>query len=91
MIDDKLKELIPKELLNGQDDLIDSLTNLLDLIDKSNKNNNEDCEDDEEDCGDVLSPCCNAPLDNIHGTLPLEVRCVSCSKTYLLKNLVLKK
>ena len=90
MIDNKLKELIPEELLKGQDDLIDNLNDLLDLIAKSNKIKNSDCDDVDEDCGEFLSPCCKAPLSNIHGTLPLKVECVVCLKVYLLIDLINK-
>ena len=79
---DKLKELIP----SGNDELVDSLTQLLDLIEKSSKD--EPCDDTIDDCQDLLSPCCNFALDTVFGTLPLEVVCLSCNKSYILHDLL---
>jgi hypothetical protein len=50
------------------------------------------CDDDpEEDCTEIKSPCCQEDLKTVFGTLPLEVYCTSCSKKYLLRDLVQKE
>lgn len=47
-------------------------------------------EDPDEDCSEIKSPCCQADLKTVFGTLPLEVSCTACSKTFLLRDLVPK-
>lgn len=44
--------------------------------------------DTEDDCGELTSPCCQAQLSTIFGSLPLEVKCGSCNKVFLLRDLV---
>jgi len=46
----------------------------------------EDCLED--DCDELLSPCCQAKLHTIFGTLPLEVKCEKCESIYKLSDLV---
>jgi len=46
----------------------------------------EDCK--EPDCDEVLSPCCRSEMSTVFGSLPLEVSCKSCKKTYLLRDLL---
>lgn len=47
----------------------------------------EDCKND-PDCDEILSPCCASVLETVFGSLPLQVVCVSCKKSYLLRDLV---
>lgn len=49
------------------------------------------CADEPEDCGDVKSPCCQADISTVFGSLPLEVECKVCGKRHLLRNLVSKQ
>jgi len=42
----------------------------------------------EEDCSEVVSPCCGVVVDMVFGSLPLEVQCSVCGKTYVLRNLI---
>lgn len=53
----------------------------------SNADEEEDCPDG-EDCSDLLSECCNAALSTVFGTIPLEVKCAECEKTYVLRELL---
>jgi len=41
-----------------------------------------------EDCSDLLSECCNAILITVFGTIPLQVKCEDCGKTYVLRSLL---
>ena len=47
-----------------------------------------DCPDVVVDCSELVSPCCGATLANVFGTLPLQVLCRKCVKTYYLGELV---
>jgi hypothetical protein len=47
----------------------------------------EDCKND-PDCDEILSPCCKSVLETVFGSLPLQVVCRACSKSYLLRDLV---
>lgn len=46
----------------------------------------EDCKDD--DCEDVTCPTCKGPLETVFGSLPLQVKCKSCSAVYLLREIL---
>lgn len=46
---------------------------------------------DDDPCNEVLSPCCNKSLDQVFGSLPVEVICKECGKSYKLRDLVAKK
>ena len=48
----------------------------------------QDCPEDVEDCRDVTSPCCDAQLSTVFGTLPLKVRCKSCGVEYFMGKLM---
>ena len=41
-----------------------------------------------EGCESLVSPCCNAVVSTVFGSCPLEVKCSSCNKVFLLKNLL---
>lgn len=58
-----------------------------DLSSKKHKKE-EPCPDD--DCGDLLSECCDSPYLSIFGTIPLQVKCSKCEKTYILRELLNK-
>ena len=85
-MDEKLKDLIPKDFFKGQDDLVDSLNDFIESLDQESEK--EPCKETSEDCDDVVSPCCNFGLDIIFGTLPLEVKCLKCNKIYKLSSLI---
>ena len=45
-------------------------------------------EEDCDDCGEIKSPCCEAEVSMIRGSLPLYVKCTKCDNKHKLKDLV---
>ena len=64
----------------------DKLTEFLQLYNKASKAG-EPCPPG-EDCSDLVSECCSAILTTVFGTLPLRVRCTSCDKRYVLREIL---
>lgn len=86
-LDELLKDILPD---CEDDDIKSQFSKLLNIVEKSSYSASEEpCDDTTDDCDELVSPCCNAALDMVFGTLPLEVRCLSCDKSYILSDLVL--
>ena len=77
--------------------LHESINELVDIDKQSDKISefmrlmyaNEDCEEGDEDCEDILSPCCGDKLETVFGSsFPLKVKCLSCHKEFVLKQIV---
>jgi len=48
----------------------------------------QECPEDVDDCDEITSPCCNAKVSTLFGTLPLVVRCFQCGQQYRMGELV---
>ena len=66
----------------------DSDPNISNFFEKLIKYRNGDCVDEEDPCKEMKSPCCLDKLDQVFGSLPVQVNCIKCGKSYLLRDLV---
>lgn len=66
------------------------LTEFLQLYNKASKTEVKEKEPclPGEDCSDLVSECCSAILTTVFGTLPLEVKCTSCGRCYVLREIL---
>jgi len=89
-IKEKLEELITQSKKNtSKNPEAEKFFKLLNNMTNKAQGNpqEEDCPDG-EDCSDLLSECCNAILTTVFGTVPLQVKCEDCGKTYVLRSLL---
>ena len=87
----KLEDLL-KQLQEKMDSLPKKASDndLSNFFEKLIKYRNGDCIDEEDPCQEMKSPCCLDKLDQVFGSLPVQVLCVKCGKSYLLRELVSK-
>ena len=83
---EEIEKLLGAQLQPSEADL--KVQEFFQLFQQSKKQQENPCPEDDEDCSDLLSPCCNLILSTVFGTLPLEVKCSGCGKSYLLKDVL---
>jgi len=85
-LEDLLQQLRAKmdELPKKDDSAVSSFFDML------LKAKNGECIDDQP-CNEVLSPCCGKALDQVFGSLPVEVICKECGNSYKLRELITKE
>jgi len=84
------------ELVDSKDPVVKAkASHFLDLLKRAREpgkpkteGKEEDCPEGEEDCDETLSPCCQAEMHTIFGSLPLMVECFACGKKHRLSDVV---
>ena len=83
---DKFEELFEKAGKSSDSDKVREFFKLIEDLSIKKQKKEEPCPDD--DCGDLLSECCGVSLKSVFGTIPLQVKCSKCEKTYILRELL---
>jgi len=91
---DDLQETLDSFLKSQGEDRQGKMSELMELLKKSRERKaqgdepDQECPEDVDDCNEITSPCCNAKVSTIFGTLPLLVRCFGCGEQYRMGELV---
>ena len=92
--EEELRSALQNFVKASGEDRVEAAKRFKTLLNKSKKQGDSPdladsgCPDDVEDCSELTSPCCNASISNVFGTLPLKVQCRNCDKTYLMGALI---
>lgn len=92
---DDLQESLDAYLKSQGEERQTKMSELMDLMKKARERKaqqgedpDQDCPEDVDDCDEIRSPCCNARVSTLFGTLPLVVRCFQCAQQYRMGELV---
>lgn len=94
---DDLQEALDSYLKSEGEERRGKMSELMDLMKRARERKkqkaeqgepDQDCPEDVDDCDEIRSPCCNAPVSTLFGTLPLIVRCFQCAQQYRMGELV---